>query len=259
MIDIGANLTHGSFQDDLDAVIERARAADVTRVVVTGTDLATSRAATELVGRHPGYLVSTAGVHPHDAKAVPTDWLDRLSELLDRPGVVAVGEAGLDFNRNYSPPARQRAVFDAQVELAVSRRRPLFVHDRQSGGAVLEHLRAHRPDPERVVIHCFTGTAGELDHYLSAGYLIGITGWICDERRGLTLRELVARIPDRQLMIETDAPFLQPRTIVPKPKSGRNEPAHLVWVARAVAQARDQSVADVARITRDNARRFFGI
>ena len=259
MIDIGANLTSPVFRQDLEAVLQRASQAGVHRVMVTGTDLASSGAAAQLAARYPDYLAATAGVHPHDAKDVEPDWLDTLEALLDQPGVKAVGETGLDFNRNYSPREAQLAAFDAQIELAVRLARPLFVHDRDSGGAVLERLRAHAPDPRQVVIHCFTGSALELEGYLSAGFMIGITGWICDERRGLELRELVRLIPARQLMIETDAPFLLPRTIVPKPPTRRNEPANLIWVARCIADARGESVTDLIATTTDNARTFFGL
>jgi len=258
VIDIGANLTNSVFEHDLGAVLERAAGAGVRGVVVTGTDLASSDAAARLAARYPDYLAATAGVHPHDAKDVEPGWLDRVEALLAQPGVKAVGEMGLDFNRNYSPRETQLAVFDAQVELAVRLARPLFVHDRDSDGAVLERLLAHAPDPRRVVIHCFTGSAMELEGYLNAGFMIGITGWICDERRGLELYELIRLIPARQLMIETDAPFLLPRTIRPKPPTRRNEPAHLIWVARRVAEARDQSLAELIATTSANARRFFG-
>lgn len=257
VIDIGANLTHPVFQRDLDAVLDRAKRAGVRGVMVTGADLASSGAAARLAARHPDFLAATAGVHPHDAKDVEPGWLDRLEALLAQPCVKAVGETGLDFNRNYSPREAQLAAFDAQIELAVRLAQPLFVHDRDSGGAVLERLLAHGPKPRQVVIHCFTGSALELEGYLSAGFLIGITGWICDERRGLELRELVRLIPAQQLMIETDAPFLLPRTIEPKPTTRRNEPANLIWVARCIAEARDQSVTDLIATTTDNARGFF--
>lgn len=259
MIDISANLTHQVFQPDLGAVLERATEAGIRRIMVTGTDLASSEAAAQLAARHPDSLAATAGVHPHDAKDVEPGWLDALESLLAQPCIKAVGETGLDFNRDHSPRETQLAVFDAQIELAVRLARPLFVHDRDSGGAVLERLLAHGPDPGRVVIHCFTGSAMELEGYLSAGFMIGITGWICDERRGLELRELVRQIPAQRLMIETDAPFLLPRTIEPKPATRRNEPANLIWVARCVAAARGQSVAELIAATSDNARRFFAL
>ena len=259
MIDIGANLTSAVFREDLGAVLERAAQAGVCGVMVTGTDLVSSSAAAGLAARYPDYLAATAGVHPHDAKDVEPGWLDTLEDLLDQPCVKAVGETGLDFNRNYSPREAQLTAFDAQIELAVRRARPLFVHDRDSGGVVLERLRAHGPEPRQVVIHCFTGSALELDGYLSAGFMIGITGWICDERRGLELRELVRLIPAQQLMIETDAPFLLPRTIDTKPPSRRNEPANLIWVARCLAEARGENVADLIATTTDNARTFFAL
>ena len=259
MIDIGANLTNQVFESDLAAVLERAAEAGLRHIMVTGTDLASSDAAARLAARHPDSLAATAGVHPHDAKDVEPGWLEALEALLAQPQVKAVGETGLDFNRNYSPRDAQLLVFDAQIELAARLARPLFVHDRDSGGAVLERLLAHGTDPRRVVIHCFTGSATELEKYLSAGFMIGITGWICDERRGLELRELVRQIPEQRLMIETDAPFLLPRTIKPKPATRRNEPANLIWVARCVAEARGTSVTELITSTSDNAQRFFDL
>ncbi len=161
--------------------------------------------------------------------------------------VRAIGETGLDFNRNYSPQPAQRAVFDAQLALAVRLQLPVFVHDRDSNGAVADALSRHRAALRDVVVHCFTGSEADLLRYLDLGCHIGITGWICDERRGSALKQLVARIPDDRLLIETDAPFLLPRTLSPRPKNRRNEPAYLIWVARAVAEARGQTVEAVGR------------
>ena len=170
--------------------------------------------------------------------------------------MVAIGETGLDYNRNYSSRADQRRVFEAQVELAARLRKPLFVHDRESGGETRRVL-ADCGGAVSCLIHCFTGTATELEGYLADGHCIGVTGWICDERRGRTLAELVPRIPAERLMIETDAPFLLPRTMTPKPRSRRNEPAFLPWVARRVAECRGEEVAEVMAQTRRNAERFF--
>lgn len=256
MIDIGANLTNRQFRSDRDDVIARARSAGLKGIVVTGTSVPESRAAAQLAASHQG-LWSTAGVHPHEAKSVSPGWIGDIEALAAKPEVVAVGEAGLDFNRNFSPPDAQREVFSAQVQLAGKLDMPLFVHDRDSGGETARLLAEHRAKADRVVIHCFTGSAHDLDTWLDAGYYIGITGWICDPRRGEELRTLAPRIPDDRLLIETDAPFLLPRTMRPRPRSRRNEPAFLVEIANALAALRGTSVAELTEITAGNARRAF--
>ena len=256
MIDIGANLTHTSFEADRDAVLARARTAGVEGIVVTGTSVPESHAAAQLAAGHDD-LWSTAGVHPHEAKSVCANWIDELAEFSDKPTVVAIGEAGLDFNRNYSPPEVQREVFSAQIRLAVQLDMPLFVHDRDSRGETARLLAEHGGDPERIVIHCFTGSAEDLDTWLDAGYYIGITGWICDPRRGDGLRDLAPRIPGNRLLIETDAPYRIPQTMRPRPRSRRNEPAFLVEVANALAALRGTTAAEIAATTADNARRAF--
>ena len=261
MIDIGANLTSPAFDADRAEVITRARAAGVRGIVVTGTNLAASTAAADLAAGDDG-LWSTAGVHPHDAKSAAPGWLEAIAELAARDQVVAVGETGLDFHRNFSPPAAQRTVFAEQIRLAVKLDLPLFVHDRDSGGETARLLAAHGAVPEQVVIHCFTGTRADLDAWLNAGYYVGITGWICDERRGGELRALAPLIPDERLLIETDAPYLLPRTM---PKRGpeapahgrRNEPGFLPWVAREVARCRDAAPEEIAATTARNAERLF--
>jgi TatD DNase family protein len=259
LIDIGANLTNPAFDADLPAVIDRAARAGVERIIVTGTDLESSAAAVELCSSYAPRLYCTVGVHPHDAANATGGWLEELEHLAQSPFVRAIGETGLDFNRNYSPHPAQHAVFGAQLELAGRLSRPVFVHDRDTGAAVADHLARHRAQLTAVIVHCFTGDAAQLARYLELDCHIGITGWICDERRGFELQRLVVRIPDDRLLIETDAPYLLPRTLAPRPKSRRNEPAYLIWVARAIAHLRGQSVEEVSRITSDNARRVFAL
>lgn len=259
LTDIGANLAHESFADDLDTVLERADAAGVTRLIVTGSDLASSRAAIDIARAHPGRCHATAGLHPHHAE----DWDAALAGLMQRSAaggdIVAIGEAGLDFFRDISPRAVQERVFAAQLEIACEHGLPVFLHQREAHARFLPILRDYLPDLPRAVVHCFTDDGDALDAYLAADLHIGITGWICDERRGANLHAIVDRIPDDRLMIETDCPYLMPRTIRPKPKTRRNEPAHLPWVLQSVAEARGQPPATVAAHTRANAARFFGL
>ena len=254
-IDIGVNLTDRRFALDLAAVVGRASAAGVDRIIVTGTDLAHSRAAIALCARMPGMLSCCVGVHPPVAAAVGDELLPELRMLAGNPGVCAIGETGLDYDRDHSPRARQREVFASQLALAAELQLPVFVHDRASAGDVVAMLREHRAALVDVVVHCFTGTGAELEALLALDCHIGITGWVCDERRGGELAGLVPQIPADRLLLETDAPWLTPRTLKPRPP--RNEPALLPEIGRVVAGLRGCAVTELASRTTANARRFF--
>ena len=260
-IDIGINLTHASFDADRVEVLERARVAGVTAMIVTGATLAGSRQAAELAAANPAALAlhATAGVHPHHAAELqPTDE-PALRGLLARPEVVAVGECGLDYHRSFSPHEAQRRAFAWQLQWGADCGKPLFLHQRDAHPDFVALLREHRGAAARGVAHCFTGGAAELDAYLDLGLHIGITGWICDERRGLHLRELVARIPRGRLLLETDAPYLLPRDLRPAPRHRRNEPAWLPHIAATVAACRGEAVEDCAAHTTEAARRLFNV
>jgi TatD DNase family protein len=259
LIDIGANLTHSSFAADLDQVIRAAVAAGVTRQVVTGTDLASSRAAADLAARHPRMLWSTAGVHPHHAASFEPELRAHLEELLALPAVVAVGECGLDYFRDFSPRPAQRAAFVAQLEIAARTGKPVFLHQRDAHEDFTAILTEHRAALRGGVAHCFTGGPEQLAAYLGLDLAIGITGWVCDERRGSELRAAVPRIPRDRLLLETDAPYLLPRDLAPPPKSRRNEPAYLPHIAATVAALRGESLASVAAASTQNAVRLFGL
>ena len=258
-IDIGANLTHESFRGDFDAVLERARAHGVARIVVTGASAGGSRAALELARRHPGFLHATAGVHPHHAHEYDDATDALLRELAALPEVKAVGETGLDYFRNYSPHAAQVEAFERQLAIAADSGKPLFLHQRDAHADFIACMDRWAGRIGRAVVHCFTGERAELDDCLDRGWSIGITGWICDERRGRHLRELVKRIPADRLMIETDAPYLLPRDLQPKPSHRRNEPMYLAHVCAAVAAARGEDVVVTAALSTANARRFFAL
>lgn len=260
MIDIGVNLASTDFDADRPDVLQRARSAGVTTLIATGTSVASSRASAALAAGYAGgspLVYATAGVHPHHAGNVGEDWSEAIKTTAESPHVVAIGETGLDFYRDFSPRDAQRDVFRRQIELAVETGKPLFVHDRDSAGETRQILSDYKHELVDCVIHCFTGNSADLDAYLEDGYHIGVTGWICDERRGRELAELAPRIPPDRLLIETDAPYLLPRTITPKPRTRRNEPAYLPWVARRLAECRGEDPASVAQGTHDNARRFF--
>ena len=257
LIDIGANLTDASFSQDIESVINRAQKNNISHIIVTGTSVHETRLALDLGSQYPNYLSATAGIHPHAVDATSASWFEDLTLLARDSKVVALGEMGLDYYRNYTSRYKQQEVFDKQLELAKEIELPVFIHDRDSGNDVLDSLRKHRP--KSCVVHCFTGSEKLLDAYLAEGYYIGITGWVCDERRGKELSLLIQRIPLSRLMIETDSPYLIPRTIEPRPKNRRNEPAYLQYIAQKVAQCYDVSVEEVTRRTSDNAMRFFSL
>ena len=257
LIDIGANLTHDSFDADRTEVIESARGAGVMHMVVTGADVEHSRAAIELAGRWPGVLSATVGVHPHHAGDFDAAMKAELDLLLGAAGVVAAGECGLDYFRDFSPRDAQRRAFVSQIELGIRHGLPLFLHQRDAHEdfiAILDEFAGKLP---ATVVHCFTGGAEELEHYLERDFHIGITGWICDERRGHHLHEFVDRIPADRLMLETDAPYLLPRDLKPRPKTRRNEPMWLPHIAEVVAKARGETIEELARHTTATARAFF--
>ena len=257
LVDIGINLTHDSFNHDRDEVVERARKAGVDTFIITGSSVDASRAAAELAATSPGHFFSTAGIHPHHASDMDEHCIPKLRELCELPQVVAVGECGLDHYRNFSTPEDQAKAFHLQLELAQENQLPVFLHQRDGHDAFLGILKEHLPGISRAVAHCFTGERDELHVYLDLGLSIGITGWICDERRGLHLRELVSGIPDDRLMIETDAPYLLPRDLRPRPANRRNEPMHLLHVLKAIAACTGRDLDELAYITTRNARRFF--
>lgn len=259
LIDIGANLAHDSFDEDRDEVLQRAADAGVSKIIITGSSRQSNVAAARLAEADPGRLYATAGVHPHHAADYDDACDQQIRSLTQQAAVVAVGECGLDYFRNFSPRDAQLDAFRAQLQIAADTGLPVFLHQRDAHDDFVEVLEPALPNLSRAVAHCFTGEGESLREYLAMNLWIGITGWICDERRGAHLKEIVPLIPDDRLLIETDAPYLLPRTISPKPKSRRNEPAFLVEVLRVVAAARGQSEEHVANITAANATRFFAL
>lgn len=259
LVDIGANLAHPAFHGDLPEVLARAGAAGVASIIVTGTSVAESLHALKTANDHPGRIRATAGVHPHHASECDASTIPALRVLARHPQVVAIGECGLDFNRNYSPHPDQEKWFLAQLELAIEVSKPLFLHSRDAFPRFSDLISEHKNKLPRAVAHCFTGDKAELHAYLDLGLYIGITGWICDERRGAHLVELVRDIPADRLMLETDSPYLTPRDMRPQPKARRNEPAHLPHILRAVARAVGKPAEQLAAETTRNARTFFGL
>lgn len=257
LLDIGLNLAHDSFDQDRATVIQRAAEAGVTRMVITGSSLASTHAAIALVQEYPEQMRCTAGVHPHHAVELDSTQLQAFQELARRPEVVAIGECGLDYFRNFSPHEAQLRAFEQQLTLAAQVQKPVFLHQRDAHEDFVKIMRKHRAQLTGGVAHCFTAGLDEARAYLELDLYIGITGWICDERRGHHLREVVRHVPTDRLLIETDAPYLLPRDLHPKPQSRRNEPRYLPHVLAAIAAARGESAAALAEITTSNALRLF--
>jgi TatD DNase family protein len=258
LIDIGVNLTSKQFREDLPQVIERAVQAGVRYMIVTGLTAPLSQAALELARSRPRVLCSTAGVHPHNAKTFDRHTQGELRALARQPEVVAVGECGLDYDRDFSPRPKQREAFESQLELAAELQKPVFLHQRSAHDDFLSILANARPKLTGGVVHCFTGDERELEAYLELGLHIGITGYICDERRGQHLQQLVRRIPPERLMVETDAPFLLPRDLK-HARGRRNEPAYLPHVAASVARYAGRSAAELRRTSTAAAFALFGL
>lgn len=264
LIDIGANLSHDSFDADRDAVLQRAREAGVAQLIVTGASREHSPKALALAQAHPGFLYATAGVHPHHATEYTDECDAEMRALHAHPQVLAVGECGLDHFRDFSPRPAQRKAFERQLQLASDLavrgvRKPLFLHQRDAHADFMAVMKNFDGRLGPAVVHCFTGTRREMFDYLDQDWHIGITGWLCDERRGQHLRELVPHIPAHRLMIETDAPYLLPRTVKPQPSHRRNEPMYLAHIVEELARDRGEDVDATAASTTATARSFFGL
>lgn len=259
LIDIGVNLMHRSFDQDRDEVVARAFATGVSPLLMTGTNVRNSEGATRYADKFPGKLFATAGIHPHDTRNCTVQTIDKLRQLAKLPQVVAIGECGLDYNRDFSPRDVQRKWFEEQIQLACELQMPLFLHEREAHYDFVHIMKPYVGSMNKAVVHCFTGSLQELQVYLQLGCYIGITGWICDERRGKHLRELVKRIPLDRLMLETDAPFLTPRDLPVKPHDGRNEPTFLPHIAATVAVCLGKTVEEISELTTRTTKNFFGL
>jgi len=268
LIDIGINLMNSAFDRDREDVIARAEAAGVKTLVITGSDIESSCGAAAFAKARQNCR-STAGVHPHNAKDWNERTLARLEELVagEQPpngAIAAIGECGLDYNRNFSPQDAQRKCFEDQLKLAVKIGKPVFLHERDAFDDFFSILKQYRAGLPGAVVHCFTGQRRELEAYLSIDCYIGVTGWVCDERRGGHLVSLLKHIPSDRLLLETDAPYLMPRSLPrdgshsAKGKSGRNEPCFLPHIAATVAEILGKSPDQIASETSANAQRFFG-
>lgn len=256
LIDIGVNLTNSRLYHDREYHKQEAISAGVIHQIITGTSYETSLKALSICEEDPSYYSATAGCHPHDAKDFTTEHLQGIQSLIEHECVIAIGECGLDFNRNFSAPDIQCDVFEQQINLALETDMPLFLHQRDAHTKFMEHLTPHA-DSVRGVCHCFTEGKDEMRDYLDLGFYIGITGWLCDERRGKLLQEALRYLPLDRLLFETDAPYLLPRTIRPRPKSNMNIPSYLPWVVKTAEEITGVSAQELSEISTQNCHTLF--
>lgn len=258
-IDIAVNLLSERLKHDIDSIIRDAAKQHVSPLIVIGSDLDESAEASAVCQQYPLQLFSTAGVHPHQASTWHTQSRQTLKQLAAQPSVVAIGECGLDYNRDFSPRPAQRQAFAEQLALACELNMPVLMHCRDAHQDFIAIVNEYRSALPKGLLHCFTGTKDELEACLNADLYIGITGWICDERRGQELAQLVPLIPNNRIMAETDSPYLLPRSMRPKPKSSKNLPQYLPYIVECMAALRQQTSAELAQHCYHNSSEFFGL
>jgi len=257
VIDIGANLTHKSFDHDIDAVIQRSLDVGIEKIIVTVSSIQDTKKAIELTDQYPNVLWATAGVHPHNAKTAEEQTEIMLKQLLAHQKIVAVGEIGLDYCRNFSEPKEQKKVFEIQLGVAAEKSLPVFLHQRDSHHDFVGILKDYKSSLTGGVAHCFTERVQELKDYLDLGLYIGITGWLCDPRRNHNLIDSIKYIPIDRLLIETDSPYLLPKALEKELKTRRNEPCFLPHIAQAIAEYKKIDLTEVLLKTCQNAEKLF--
>lgn len=258
-IDIAVNLLGSALESDIPQIVQAAAEQGVSPLIVIGSDLAESAAAIELCQHYPTQLYCTAGVHPHHASDWNSASLPQQAKLCAAPQVVAVGECGLDYNRDFSPRSAQRTAFAAQLELAAQLQKPVLMHERDAHEDFIAILREYRPHLCGALLHCFTGSLAQMHAYIELDLHLGITGWVCDERRGQELAQIVPFIPQQRLLIETDSPYLLPRSMRPKPKSSKNKPQYLPYIGQYIANLRNEDAEEFANCCYLNSLAFFNL
>ena len=252
MFDIGANLTSSHFSKDLDVVLNDSLAAGVEKICITSSNLDDVKNAKKISEKYKN-LYYSVGFHPHNAKDFKIEFLKDMSVYLNDPKAICLGEMGLDFNRNFSSKEEQILCFESQLSLANSISKPLFLHQRDAHEEFLSVLDNHKFN-QKLIVHCFTGNLSELEDYLKRDFYIGITGWVCDLKRGKELRKCIDQIPEDKLLIETDSPYLSPRK-----KIRRNEPKFLIDVAEEVATLRNETKESIINSSYENSLNFFNL
>jgi TatD DNase family protein len=252
LIDTHAHLQMSKYEDDRDAVIARAAEAGVDFIINVGIDLPSCREAVKLAEEHEN-LYAAVGVHPHDARTLDDNTLDALRDLARHPKVVAIGETGLDYYRDLSPRPIQRSAFKRLLSLAEEVNLPVIIHDREAHRDILEILDPYSARV-RGVMHCFSGDKDFADKCIHKGLYISFTGTVTYPN-SQQLREVAAHVPSDRFFVETDCPYLTPQF----KRGKRNEPAYVKAVAKKIAEIRRTTFPEIARVTTENAKAFFGL
>ena len=255
-IDIGVNLLDESFKKDLDDVIDRSFESNVNILINTSSSIEEAKRSLDLTKKYPSKIYTTAGIHPHNASMADNQLKSNLLEIIKNKSVVAIGECGLDYFRNFSPKEKQLSVFKTHLEAAKETGLPLFLHQRDAHEDFINCLNDMLHEPMHGVAHCFTGNVDQMKAYLDMGLYIGITGWICDERRNDELIQAVKQLPLDRVLIETDSPYLIPRSIK-KPR--RNEPMHLPIIAEKLAKEMGIEPSKLVTTTVSNSMKLFNL
>ena len=255
--DIACNFTNDRFDNDLDTVINKAIENKITKFGLICSRLNDVEKLLSIYEQHLNNMFFTIGVHPHHANELNDKYLKNLKETIKNNRPHAIGETGLDFFRNLSSYEEQIYAFDEQIKISIDTNLPLFLHQRDSHDDFMKILKKYSSDINKTVVHCFTGTQSQLDDYLSLDCYIGVTGWICDEKRNVELRKTIKNIPLSKLMIETDCPYLTPKNLPIKPKNNRNEPINLNHIASEIALLMDIDEDTLRKHTFENTMNFF--
>ena len=255
--DIACNFTSERFDNDLDEVIKRAIDNKITKFGLICSRMSDLSKLLKIYKQYSKNMFYTIGVHPHHANEINDDYLKKLKDVITTNNPHAIGETGLDFFRNLSTYEQQIYVFEEQIKIAIDTNKPLFLHQRDSHDDFIKILRKYSSDISKAVVHCFTGTQVQLDDYLELDCYIGITGWICDEKRNIELRKAIKNIPLEKLMIETDCPYLIPKNLVEKPKNNRNEPSNLNHIVSEISMLMNIGEDILRRETFKNTKSFF--
>ena len=256
-IDIACNFTHESFKHNLDEVINNAEQAGVGKFVLLCASLADIDPIKVIQDNAPEKYFISAGIHPHHATEILEINHDALLNKLKSISPNAIGETGLDYFRNISPPDIQKKSFGMHIEIAKELSLPLYLHQRDAHGDFIRIIKENISNFPKFVVHCFTGTQAELDEYLELGAYIGLTGWICDEKRNIDLRKSIKNIPIEKMMIETDSPYLIPKNLMVKPKKNVNEPKYLPHIANEICELTGYDLEELKSATSNNAIEFF--
>jgi TatD DNase family protein len=257
LFDIACNFSSDRFEKDLNKVIKRAKDNNVTKFLLVSASLKDAEKVNKIYQDNKDSCFLTIGAHPHHANEFNSSSPSEMKRLIDEYKPHSVGETGLDFFRNISSYEEQLFAFEEQIRIAIETNLPLFLHQRDAHDDFMKIISKYKNDISKAVVHCFTGTQKELDDYLEMEFSIGLTGWICDERRNIDLRKSLKNIPLDKLMIETDCPYLIPRNLNNKPKNNRNEPAYLPHIANEIALLINLDKDKLIDITYKNSINFF--